>query len=204
RARVSYAFGMAIGINFNLTAFDIEFDYHAFAEGLRAVIEGHPQLTEEEALEIIEVAFQSAMERRFAQYRRTEQEFLLVNSQRPEVRETESGLQYIIIEYTEGEKPNADSVVRVHYQGTFTDGTLFDRSDEPDGTYIPLALVIEGWTEGLMLMSPGSHFQFYIPSNLAYGSDGIHGIIPPYATLIFSVELLEIVEDEDSDFWDYD
>jgi FKBP-type peptidyl-prolyl cis-trans isomerase len=198
KARVSYAFGMAIGSNFNLGAMGIEFDYAAFTDGLRAMVEaGEPQFSEQEAMEIIETALQNAMETRANQNRLLEREFLTMNSQRPEIMVTETGLQYEIIENTEGEKPKADSVVRVLYTGTFIDGTPFDSSVEEDGSYIPMELVINGWTEGLMLMSIGSQYRLFIPSYLAYGSDGIQGIIPPYSTLIFTVKLLEIVNPDD-------
>ena len=192
KAQISYAFGMAIGTNFNLNSMGIEFDYAAFTEGLRAIIEdGETQLTEQEALEIIETALQNASERRTAQNRLLEEEFLALNAQRPEVHVTDSGLQYEILRDAAGPKPNEDSVVKVKYTGTFVDGRPFDSSTEEGGTFIPLEFVFPGWAEGLMLMSPGSHYRLYIPSELAYGSDGIQGIIPPYSTLIFDVELLE-------------
>jgi len=79
------------------------------------------------------------------------------------------------------------------------DGRPFDSSSEDGGTYVPLEHVIPGWTEGLMLMSPGSIYRLYIPSKLAYGKEGIQGVIPPYSTLIFMVELLEITANEDDD-----
>ncbi|MCL2440505.1 MAG: FKBP-type peptidyl-prolyl cis-trans isomerase [Treponema sp.] len=200
KARVSYAFGMAVGSNFNLGSMGIDFDYNAFADGLKAMVENEPTLfSEQEAMEIIETALQNAMEKRSVQNRTMEEEFLAMNSQRPAVQVTASGLQYEIIKDAKGEKPDAKSVVRVNYVGTFIDGSPFDSSTEEDGAFIPLDLVIRGWTEGLMLMSPGSHYRLYIPSNLAYGSDGIQGIIPPYSTLIFTVELLEIVQDDPDD-----
>jgi len=195
RARTSYAFGMIIGSN--MRSAPIEFDYNAFAEGMRAMLEEsiEPQFSDQEAVEIVEAALHSAMERVSDQNRQLEEEFLASNRQRPGVLVTASGLQYEIIEDAEGPKPLADSVVRVNYTGTFVDGSLFDRSTEEDGAFIPLELVIRGWTEGLMLMSPGSTYRFFIPSHLAYGNEGISSIIPPFSTLIFIVELLEIVEE---------
>ena len=197
KARTSYAFGMAIGSNFDLSSMGIELDYTAFAEGFRAMNENEEtQFSEQEAMEIIEIALQAAMEKKSVQNRQAEEEFLNTNSQRPEVRVTQSGLQYVIIKNADGEKPKADSVVRVHYTGTFTDGSPFDNSVEEEGAFIPLEFVFSGWTEGLMLMSVGSQYRLYIPSYLAYGIDGIQGIIPPYSTLIFTVELLEIVSED--------
>ncbi|MCL2179976.1 MAG: FKBP-type peptidyl-prolyl cis-trans isomerase [Treponema sp.] len=197
KQRVSYAFGMVIGSN--LRSAPVEFDYNAFAQGVRAMIEENvePQFTEQEAMEIVETALHEAMERVSENNRQLEEEFLASNAQRPGVIVTESGLQYEIIENAEGPKPSGDSVVRVHYTGTFIDGRLFDRSTEEEGAFIPLELVIRGWTEGLMLMSPGSNYRLFIPSNLAYGTEGIQSIIPPYSTLIFTVELLEIVDSGD-------
>jgi len=196
RAKVSYAFGMIIGNNLGTTP--IDFDYDAFTDGIRAMLDESitPQFSEREAMEIVETALHHAMEKVTIENRAIETEFLSTNSQRPEVRITQTGLQYEIIENNDGEKPNANSVVRVNYTGTFVDGTPFDSSMEEGGAYIPLEMVIEGWTEGLMMMSPGSIYKFFIPSNLAYGRDGIQGVIPPYSTLIFLVELLEIIKDE--------
>jgi len=197
RSRVSYAFGMLMASN--LKSIDLEFDYNAFADGAKAMLESLDlQFSEQEAMEMVEAAIQKSMEKTVEENQRREIEFLTKNSQRPEVNVTPSGLQYEIITATDGEKPNEKSIVRVYYNGTFIDGTPFDSSNEDDGAYIPLEMVISGWTEGLMLMSVGSKYRFYIPSNLAYGKEGIQSIIPPYSTLIFNVELLEITEGEDS------
>jgi FKBP-type peptidyl-prolyl cis-trans isomerase len=195
KARVSYAFGMIIGSN--LGTAPIDFDYDAFTNGIRAMLDDSmiAQFSEQEAMEIVETALHKAMERVTAINHEAEEEFLANNGQRPEVQTTESGLQYEIIEATDGEKPRADSIVRVNYTGIFIDGSPFDSSDEEGGMHIPLELVIRGWTEGIMLMSPGSIYRFFIPSHLAYGREGIQGIIPPYSTLIFMVELLEIINE---------
>jgi len=192
KAQVSYAFGMLFGSNLRSTP--LEFDYEAFTEGFRTMFEGsEPQLTEQEAIEIVETAMHNAMEGLTEENRRREEEFLAANSQRSEINVTSSGLQYEIIEETDGDKPVPGSVVHVNYTGTFTTGELFDRSED-EGAYIPLEVVIEGWTEGLSLMSPGSIYRLYIPSHLAYGRNGIQNIIPPYSTLIFTVELLGIMD----------
>jgi len=194
KARLSYAFGMLYGSNMPIP---LDMDYDAFTEGFRAMIENlEPQLSQQEAVEIVEAALQSAMEKMAEENRRHEIEFLLSNSQRPEIQVTSSGLQYEVLVKTEGQKPESDSIVRVNYVGTFLDGTLFDRSDN-EGAYIPLEMVIDGWTEGLMLMSVGSRYRLYIPSNLAYGRNGIQNAIPPYSILIFTVELLEIMDAQD-------
>jgi len=197
RSRVSYAFGMLMASN--LKSIELEFDYNAFADGAKAMLENLDlQFSEQEAMEMVEAAIQKSMDKTLEENQRREVEFLTKNSQRPEINVTPSGLQYEIIAETDGEKPNEKSIVRVYYNGTFIDGTPFDSSNEDDGAYIPLEMVISGWTEGLMLMSVGSKYRFYIPSSLAYGKEGIQSIIPPYSTLIFNVELLEITEDENS------
>jgi FKBP-type peptidyl-prolyl cis-trans isomerase len=192
--RASYAFGMLMGSNLN--TIEMEYDYVAFAEGFKDMIEGGAtKYTEQEAMEIVETAIQNAMEKKSSENRQKEEQFLAQNRERPEIQVTESGLQYEVLVEAEGDKPSSNSVVRVYYEGTFIDGSPFDSSYEDDGAYIPLEMVITGWTEGLQLMSVGSKYRFYIPSSLAYGEEGIQSVIPPYSPLIFVVELLEIMND---------
>jgi len=200
KARVSYSFGMVIGGN--LSSYGIDFDYDAFAAGVRAMLEEDqsPLFSEQEAMEIIETALQESMDRRSAQNRMDEEEFLARNREKPNVIVTQSGLQYEILVGTDGEKPVSDSIVRVNYVGIFSDGSPFDSSTDEEGAYIPLDMVIKGWAEGLMLMSVGSRYRLYIPSNLAYGREGINPIIPPYSTLIFTVDLLEILSPDSMNF----
>jgi FKBP-type peptidyl-prolyl cis-trans isomerase len=140
------------------------------------------------------------MERRAEINRQEEFQFLVTNGQREEIQTTASGLQYEILSEGDGERPGPNSVVRVNYIGTFTDGTPFDSSYEDEGALIPMGLVIPGWAEGLSLMPVGSKYRFFVPSSLAYGKDGIQSIIPPYSTLIFVVDLLEIVSEDMADF----
>lgn len=110
------------------------------------------------------------------------------------VTTTGSGLQYEILEEGEGDSPGPKDRVKVHYQGTLEDGTVFDSSiDRGEPAVFPLNAVIPGWTEGLQLMKPGAKFRFVIPPDLAYG-DGGAGVIPAGATLIFEVELLAVEE----------
>jgi FKBP-type peptidyl-prolyl cis-trans isomerase len=119
--------------------------------------------------------------------------FLEENAKKAGVKTTSSGLQYKVITEGAGRKPKATETVTVHYRGTLIDGTEFDSSYKR-GEPISFGLnrVIAGWTEGLQLMPTGSKYEFYIPYNLAYGERGAGGVIPPYATLIFEVELLGV------------
>ena len=123
------------------------------------------------------------------------EEFLAENAKREGVFVTESGLQYEVVTMGEGEKPTAESTVKVHYHGTLIDGTVFDSSvQRGEPIEFPLNGVIKGWTEGLQLMPVGSKFILYIPYQLAYGERGAGELIGPFEALIFEVELLEIVK----------
>jgi FKBP-type peptidyl-prolyl cis-trans isomerase FklB len=121
--------------------------------------------------------------------------FLAKNKERQGVTVTPSGLQYEVIKMGTGPKPTAESTVKVHYVGTLIDGTEFDSSvkrNEP--AQFPVSGVITGWTEALQLMPVGSKFKIYLPENIAYGANGAGEQIKPYSTLIFEVELLDIVK----------
>jgi len=120
------------------------------------------------------------------------QAYLAKNKQRPEVITTSSGLQYEILKAGTGERPQESDKIEVHYRGTFTDGTEFDSSHKT-GQPIQFQLnqVIPGWTEGVQLMRPGAKYKFTIPYDLAYGPRG-NRVIPPYAVLLFEIELLAI------------
>ena len=120
--------------------------------------------------------------------------FLAENAKRDGVTVTESGLQYEILEAGDGEKPTAASTVRTHYHGTLTDGTVFDSSyDRGQPAEFPVGGVIKGWTEALQMMPVGSKWRLTIPYGLAYGEQGAGGAIGPFSTLVFDVELLDIL-----------
>lgn len=119
--------------------------------------------------------------------------FLEENGKKPGVVTLDSGLQYEVLKETTGPKPGPKSKVTVHYEGSLTDGKVFDSSykrNQP--ATFGLNQVIVGWTEGLQLMSEGSKYRLYIPHELGYGTSGAGGVIPPYSTLIFDVELIKI------------
>jgi FKBP-type peptidyl-prolyl cis-trans isomerase FkpA/FKBP-type peptidyl-prolyl cis-trans isomerase FklB len=172
-------------------------------EGLRATYAGEETLlTREEALaerqKFIEQRQQRLEQERAeeATVNREEGEaFLAQNAQNDDVMVTESGLQYRVIEEGEGDRPSATDRVTVHYRGTLINGVEFDSSyarGEP--ATFGLNQVIPGWTEGLQLMREGGKYEFFIPSDLAYGEQGRPGPIGPNATLIFEVELIEIAD----------
>ncbi|MFC3094078.1 FKBP-type peptidyl-prolyl cis-trans isomerase [Alteromonas sediminis] len=120
--------------------------------------------------------------------------FLAENANKEGVVTTESGLQYEVLQAGEGVSPEATDTVKVHYHGTLIDGTVFDSSvDRGEPAEFPLNRVISGWTEGVQLMQEGAKYRFYIPANLAYGQRAT-GAITPNSTLIFDVELLEVVK----------
>ena len=142
------------------------------------------------------VAFKKGFEDAFSMVAKVLHEgeqFLAENAKREGVKTTESGLQYEVLESSLGRKPKATDSVKVHYEGTLIDGTVFDSSYKR-GEPIEFALngVIQGWTEGLQLMPVGSKYKLYIPYELGYGERGAGQSIPPYSALIFTVELLEI------------
>jgi len=121
--------------------------------------------------------------------------FLKENAKRDEVKVTESGLQYEILKAGNGKIPTAENVVKTHYHGTLLDGTVFDSSVERGKpAEFPVNGVIKGWVEALQMMPVGSKWKLYIPYNLAYGERGAGGVIGPYETLIFEIELIEIVK----------
>jgi FKBP-type peptidyl-prolyl cis-trans isomerase len=195
----SYAFGMFVANQIGFSEFS--FDYGAFMEGFRDYNEDREtRLTPEEAMEKINAAvtqLRAQEEERMRLEGETNLEegevFMAENGARSGVITTASGLQYEVLSQGSGARPGPRDVVRVNYEGTLIDGTVFDSSYERgEPIEFPLDGVIPGWTEGVQLMNVGSTFRFVIPSDLAYGSRGTGGI-PPNSTLIFKVELLSII-----------
>ncbi|MDR0525623.1 MAG: FKBP-type peptidyl-prolyl cis-trans isomerase [Spirochaetaceae bacterium] len=200
---ISYAFGMMIGSNLKELA--LSFDYNAFMQGMQEVIEDKTTaLTLDEAIAKVQTAYTEAMTKQNEAAQTKEKTFLAENAEKPGIQVTPSGLQYEVLAEGAGEKPGPEDTVLVHYRGTFIDGTVFDSSyDREEPTEFPLYAVIPGWSEGVQLMNPGSKYRLYIPSELAYGSQGGGNVIPGYSTLIFEVELLSIVPEDtepESDF----
>jgi FKBP-type peptidyl-prolyl cis-trans isomerase len=196
----SYALGMNVGTS--LKTDGIIPDIEEFTQGMKDVLsDSKLRFSMEEAYQVFNEAFTLLETEREAVNRQAEIEFLAENSKKRGITITGSGLQYEIITEKSGPKPSYDNVVQVHYEGTLIDGTVFDSSyarGEP--AEFPLGNVISGWTEGLQLMSIGSKYRFYIPSDLGYGPQGRPPQIAPYSTLIFDIELLDIKEQDDT-YW---
>ena len=163
-------------------------------KGMADVIKGNERrVNVDEAYSLFDSAVSAIADKQNEPYRQEESLFLAENAKKPGINITSSGLQYEVIQEGTGPKPDATNIVRVNYEGKLTDGTVFDSSyDRGTALEFHLSQVITGWTEGLQLMSVGSEYILYIPSELGYGSNGA-GSIPPFATLIFKVELLDII-----------
>lgn len=190
---VSYAFGVSLGHSFR--DIGVELDYAALVKGIRDVIDGRETKF---SLEASQTAIQSAVmaseSKKSEENRTIEEQFLRENGARAGITTTASGLQYEVLSQGSGAKPSAASTVRVDYVGSLTNNVVFDSSVERGVPVdIPLDQVIPGWTEGIQLMNVGSKYRFWIPSALGYGPEGAPGVIPPYSTLIFEVDLLEIL-----------
>jgi FKBP-type peptidyl-prolyl cis-trans isomerase len=189
----SYALGMNIGSN--LAVDGIIPNSEQFLAGMKDVISGgKTRFTEDEAIQIIQTAYSAMLEKKGNESMQKGIDFLVENSKKPGIITTSSGLQYEVFKEGTGKKPAASDMVKVHYEGKLIDGTTFDSSYGGDPIEFPLDQVISGWTEGVQLMSVGSKYKLFIPSELGYGERGASPVIPPYSVLIFDVELLDIIK----------
>ena len=191
--KISYAIGLSMGQNL-MGSGVTSLEYADLAAGIKDVLEkNQPQISYQEAQQVLGKFFSELEQKIAGEAKAAGEAFLAENAKREGVKVTESGLQYEVIEATIGQKPKATDKVRVHYEGTLIDGTVFDSSyKRGESITFGLNQVIKGWTEGLQLMSIGSKYKLYIPYQLAYGERGAGANIPPYAALIFTVELLGI------------
>jgi FKBP-type peptidyl-prolyl cis-trans isomerase len=186
----SYALGMNIGSS--LAVDGITPNPKQFLKGMNDVISGgKTRFTEDEAIQIIQTAYSAMMDKRSSEDMQKGIDFLVKNGKKAGVITTSSGLQYEVIKEGTGAKPDASDIVKVNYEGMLIDGMTFDSSGSTPVEF-PLNQVISGWTEGVQLMSVGSKYKFYIPSELGYGAMGAPPMIPPNSVLIFEVELLDI------------
>ena len=185
----SYLIGFRQAQNIQAQGGDI-IDMQAYAQGTKDAIAGNEsQVPEENEEQLMAVLSTALTEQKTA----SSETFMQENAARPEVVTTESGLQYEVLVEGSGAKPSATDTVVTHYHGTLTDGTVFDSSVERGSpASFPVNRVIAGWTEALQMMGVGSKWRLVIPPELAYGARGAGGAIPPNATLVFEVELLDI------------
>lgn len=190
---VNYAFGILLGDSLGTTG--LEFNLETLVLGLKDSLgKGGPaRLTVDEAKQIVSAALQAAQEKANQAKIDQENRWLADHKNLKGVMTTASGLQYEVLKAGTGVKPALTDTVKVDYVGTLVDGTEFDNSvKRGEPAVFALNQVIPAWTEGIQLMGVGSKFRFTIPSSLAYGDQGAGGVIPPFATLVFEVELLSI------------
>ena len=193
--RISYAFGVLIAAS-SEDAFDnFDVDYDAVLAGLTDALEGSgAQMTTQEAAGVFQAYLQGVEAAKAEEKIAAGLAFLEENANAEGVTVTESGLQYKVLADGEGDSPTLADTVVVHYTGRLLDGTVFDSSlSRGEPARFPVSGVIPGWTEALQLMKPGTKFEVWIPSELAYGPRGAGQAIGPNEILNFEMELLEIV-----------
>lgn len=191
--KLSYAWGMAMGQQLRGMGVK-DLNKEDFDEAVHSSFEGkETKLTPEEAQTILNEYLQELNKKNEAIAREAGDKFLEANRKNPGVHVTASGLQYVVEKEGTGKQPTATDEVTVHYTGKLLDGTVFDSSiNRGEPATFPLNRVIPGWTEGVQLMKEGGKYTFFIPSDLAYGPNGIPNVIPPHSTLIFDVELISV------------
>ena len=197
------SYGLGLGIGQQLAQMNIEgLNIDDFADAIRDVINGNKLKVEHrEAQQIVQNYF--AQQEQKMQAERAEkgkaakeegEKYLVENAKKEGIITTASGLQYKVLKEGTGKQPKATDKVRCHYEGFLIDGTVFDSSvQRGEPAVFPLDGVIVGWTEGLQLMREGGKYRFFIPYKLGYGESGAGQSIPPFATLVFDVELLEVL-----------
>jgi FKBP-type peptidyl-prolyl cis-trans isomerase FklB len=190
--KVSYALGMSIGHQLQqMNATELNID--DFAQAIKDVFAAKAQMTDAEAQTAVQTFFQQKAEEQAQAAKAEGENFLAENAKKPGVKTLPSGLQYQVLREGNGRKPTATDEVECHYEGTLINGQVFDSSYRRGETAtFGLNQVIKGWTEGLQLMQEGAKYRFFIPYNLAYGEQGAGQAIPPYAALIFDVELIKV------------
>jgi FKBP-type peptidyl-prolyl cis-trans isomerase len=197
KEKVSYGFGLNVGrdmLRGGIQAEDL--DFAVFVQGLKAALQQEKlKITEKEYEEAYQATLAPKLEERAKaaadKSKKEGEAYLAANKAKKGVKTTASGLQYRVLKTGTGKTPKATDKVRTMYVGTLIDGTEFDKSDSP--IEFPVNKVIKGWTEALQLMKEGDKFQLFVPASLAYGEDGFPPTIPPHSTLVFEVELVEVL-----------
>ena len=191
--KVAYALGTSIGLQLQQMGAN-ELDITDFSQGVKDALAGSPVMERAEIEAVINEFFTRKSQEQAAKAKEEGARFLAENAKKEGVVTLPSGLQYQVLREGNGKKPKATDQVRCHYEGTLINGTVFDSSykrNEPAD--FGLQQVIAGWTEGVQLMAEGAKYRFYIPYMLAYGEGGAGAMIPPFATLIFDVELIKVL-----------
>ena len=199
--KVSYALGIGIGHQLaNMGGQELNID--DFAQAVKDVLGGKElKIKSSEAQQIVQEFFAAQEEKINKQraeagkaHKEAGEKYLAENAKKDGVITLPSGLQYQVLKEGNGKKPSAKDSVKCHYEGFLIDGTVFDSSvQRGEPAVFGLQQVIAGWTEGLQLMQEGAKYRFFIPYRLAYGEGGAGGSIPPYAALIFDVELINVM-----------
>ena len=190
--KVSYALGMSIGHQLQqMNATDLNID--DFAQAITDVFNGDAKLSDAEAQATVQDFFSRKAEEQAKAAKAEGENFLAENAKKEGVKTLPSGLQYKVLREGNGRKPSATDKVECHYEGTLINGEVFDSSYRRGETAtFGLNQGTKGWTEGLQLMQEGAKYRFFIPYDLAYGERGAGQSIPPYAALIFDVELIKV------------
>lgn len=200
--KLSYALGLGIGQQLSQMGAAADLNIDDFAQSISDVLNGRElKVSHREAQQIVNEYFQRQEQRINAQRaeagkaaKEAGEKYLAANALKEGVITTKSGLQYQVLREGNGKRPTAKDSVKCHYEGFLIDGTVFDSSvQRGEPAVFGLQQVIAGWTEGLQLMQEGGKYRFFIPYRLAYGEGGAGQLIPPYAALIFDVELIEVV-----------
>ena len=191
--KVAYALGTSIGLQLQQMGAN-ELDITDFSQGVKDALAGSPVMERAEIEAVINEFFTRKGQEQAAKAKEEGARFLAENAKKEGVVTLPSGLQYQVLREGNGKKPKATDQVRCHYEGTLINGTVFDSSyKRGEPAVFGLNQVISGWTEGVQLMQEGAKYRFFIPYNLAYGERGAGQQIPPFAALIFDVELIEVI-----------
>lgn len=192
--KISYALGLSLGNNLLSSGID-KLDIQKLAKGIQDVLEkNEPEISYQEAQAIINEFFEALQIKATESAIQQGKDFLTQNAQKEGIVTLTSGLQYEVLTEGNGTKPQASDTVKVHYHGTLLNGNVFDSSvQRGEPATFGVTQVISGWVEALQLMPVGSKWKLYIPSELAYGAQGAGKDIGPHTTLIFEVELIDIV-----------
>jgi FKBP-type peptidyl-prolyl cis-trans isomerase FklB len=200
--KLSYALGLGIGQQLKQMGLKENLVIEDFAASIKDVLEDNDlKVSHQEGQQIVNTFFRELEQKQNAAKAEAGKaakeegaKFLAENAKKDGITVTQSGLQYEVLTEGTGKKPKATDTVRCHYEGRLLDGTVFDSSYKRNAPAdFGLQQVIAGWTEGVQLMAEGAKYRFYIPYMLAYGEGGAGAMIPPFATLIFDVELIKVL-----------